>query len=108
MTSVRDPVCTGGPAKYGILVPMAGFFVAYLRMEGLGDLLHGSEFVGDDYARRAKMALGRSALDFSRDQKYKNFDSLHNAFAFYEYATDRKRRSDDHGVCYSSRNPVYD
>ena len=60
---VRDPRLFLKAAEYGIQVPFAGSFLASLRPKGLDDLVHVSEFVGDDNAGRANMSLGSSVFD---------------------------------------------
>ena len=68
---MRDPRLHRKPEDFGILVALSGSFVAALRTESLHDFQHGSEFVSEDYAGRARLLLGLVTFDLNWDQVYK-------------------------------------
>ena len=65
------------------MVPLSGSFMAILCMECLDDLLRGSEFVSNDYASWARIALECPAFNINRDKMYKDFNP-NDVLALYE------------------------
>ena len=74
---------------------------------GPDDLLHGSEFVSEDYAGLIKMASERAVFDVSWDEVYKGLEAPSDAFVFYEYPTARVQGGDAYEADYANGTRVY-
>ena len=77
------------------------------RTENRYDLLHGSQFVVDDYAHRARVAFGHTTFDVSWDNACEELNNPRDSFVFCENPNVRVHSDDAYDAHYSNGFRVF-